>query len=178
MTNVRNEQAKQRLEIQDLTEELQETNDILFAQQRKLHLVSQQMDDIQEEVHQRMDKLSQKLDDRINETLNIAQDTNRRIDKLTEQVQNIQQDTEQLQEQIKKNKEDTEKAKKEAKLANERLDNLLRTQQLMDFSSEESKLDKIQKSLELKAEETKLLATLNLLQETKKLVQVELSEID
>jgi outer membrane murein-binding lipoprotein Lpp len=125
-----------------------------------------------------MDKLSQKLDDRINETLNIAEDTNKRIDNLTEQVQNIQKETEELQEQIKKNKEETEKAKKEAKLANERLDNLLKTQALSDFSQEQSKLDKIQKSLELKAEETKLLATLNLLQETKKLVQVELSEIN
>jgi len=63
-------------------------------------------------------------------------------------------------------KEENEKAKKEDKLANERLDKLLKTQVLMDFSSEENKLDKIQKSLELKAEETKLLATLNLLQET------------
>ena len=83
-----------------------------------------------------------------------------------------------MEEQIQKNKEETEQAKKEAKLANERLDSLLKHQELSDFSSEQSNLDKIQKNLELKAEETKLLATLNLLQETKKLVQVELSEIN
>jgi len=63
-------------------------------------------------------------------------------------------------------------------LANERLDNLLKSQALSDFSAEQSNLDKIQKSLELKAEETKLLATLKLLQETKKLIKVEPAERD
>src|SRR6185369_2937102 len=136
----------------------------------------EQMNDIQEEVHERMDKLSQKLDDRINESLTIAQDTNKKLDKLTEEVQNIQQTTEQLQEQIKKNKEETEKVKQEAKLANERLDNLLKAQALSDYSAEQSKLDKIQKSLELKAEEAKLLATLNLLKETKNLLRFQMKD--
>jgi len=61
-------------------------------------------------------------------------------------------------------------------LSNERLDNLIRTQTLSDYSQQESKIDKIQKSLELKAEEAKLLATLNLLQETKKLIRTEPAE--
>ncbi|CAG8455339.1 12945_t:CDS:2 [Ambispora gerdemannii] len=176
LTTVRNEQAKQRLQQEEILEELQETNDILFAQQRKLNLVADQMNDIQEEVHERMDKLSEKLDTRINETLNVVQDTNKKLDKLTDEVQNIREETEKLQEQIKQNKLETEKAKQEAKLANERLDNLIKAQSLSDYSAQESKIDKIQKSLELKAEEAKLLATLNLLQETKKLIPKEPAE--
>jgi hypothetical protein len=42
----------------------------------------------------------------------------------------------------------------------------------MDFSSEKSNFDKIKKSLELKAEEAKLIATSNLLKETKNLVHL------
>ena len=152
---------------------MSEQADILYFQKHKLEFVANQMEEIHEEVHERMDKLSQKLDERTNETLNIAKDTNQKVEKLTEEVKDIRETTEQLQEQIKKNKKETEQAKKEAKLANERLDNLLKTQALRDFSQEQSKLDKIQKSLELKAEETKLLATLNLLQETKKIIHSE-----
>ena len=88
----------------------------------------------------------------------------------------IHQELNNLEEQIQQNKEDTEKAKREAKLANERLDNLIKAQQSSDYSAQESKIDKIQKSLELKAEEAKLLATLNLLTETKKLIPKEPAE--
>ncbi|CAG8669057.1 810_t:CDS:2, partial [Ambispora gerdemannii] len=114
LTNVQNEQAHQRVQQEEMLEELAETNDLLFTQQHKLNLVANQMEEIQEEVHERMDKLSQKLDERTNETLNIAQDTNKKVDKLTEEVKNIKQSTEQLQEQIKENKKLTEEAKKEA----------------------------------------------------------------
>jgi outer membrane murein-binding lipoprotein Lpp len=131
------------------------------------------MEEIQEEVHDRMDNLSQKLDERTNEALNIAKDTSQKVNKLSAEVSNLSNKTFELEQQIEKNKKETEKAKKEAKLANERLDNYIKSQQLLDFSAHESKINKIQKSLQLKAEETKLLATLNLLQETKKLVQVE-----
>src|SRR5437016_885225 len=136
------------------------------------------MDDIQEEVHLQMEHLSQQLDQRTQQTLNVAKDATKKVDQLTKEVQNIHQELDNLEDQIKQNKEETEKAKKEAKLANERLDNLIKAQSLADYSAQESKIDKIQKSLELKAEEAKLLATLNLLTETKKLIPKEPAERD
>src|SRR5205814_8396541 len=92
--------------------------------------------------------------------------------RLTKDVQNMREDLKNIEEQVQKNKEETEKIKQQAKQTNQRLDNLLKTQSLMDFSSEQSNLDKIQKSLELKAEEAKLIATLNLLKETKNIVHL------
>ncbi|KLL05415.1 MAG: hypothetical protein MRERV_1c103 [Mycoplasmataceae bacterium RV_VA103A] len=176
LSNIKYEQKKSRIEQQQILEDLQETNDILHFQKHKLDFVANQMEEIHEEVHERMDKLSQKLEDRTTETLNIAKDTNKKVDKLTDEVKSIRQTTEQLQEQIQKNKEEAEKAKQEAKLANERLDNYIKSQSLMDFSAQQAKINKIQKSLQLKAEETKLLATLNFIRETKKIIPLEFSE--
>jgi hypothetical protein len=171
LASVKYNQKKQNILNQELAENLQETNDILYTQQRKLNLVSQQMEDIQEEVHLRMDKISQEVNQKTEQTLNIAKDATKKVDKLTHEVKQMRDDLENFEEQIQKNKEDTEKIKQQAKQTNQRIDNILKTQSLMDFSSEQSNLDKIQKSLELKAEEAKLLATLNLLKETKNLVQ-------
>src|SRR6185369_3269524 len=138
--------------------------------------VSQQMEDIQEEVHLQMEHLSQKLDERTQQTLNVAKDATKKVDKLAQEVKNIHQELDHLEDQIKQNKEETEEAKKEAKLANERLDHLIKAQSLSDYSAQENKIDKIQKSLELKAEEAKLLATLNLLKETKQLIHLEIKD--
>ncbi|MCE8163785.1 MAG: hypothetical protein I3274_06275 [Candidatus Moeniiplasma glomeromycotorum] len=172
LSNLQYEQKKQKIVNEELFENIQETNDILFAQQRKLNLVSEQMEDIQEEVHLRMDKLSKDVNQKTQETLNIAKDASKKVDKLTKDVQQMREDLENVEEQIQKNKEETEKLKEQAKQTNQRLDNFFKTQALADFSQEQSNLDKIQKSLELKAEEAKLIATLNLLKETKNIVHL------
>jgi hypothetical protein len=171
LSQVQYQQKKQNILNQEIFENIQENNDILYSQQRKLNLVSQQMDDIQEEVHLRMDRISRETSQKAQETLNIAKDATKKVDRLTKDVQDMRDNLENIEEQIQKNKEDTEKIKQQAQQTNQRIDNILKTQSLMDFSQEQSNLDKIQKSLELKAEEAKLLATLNLLKETKNLVQ-------
>jgi outer membrane murein-binding lipoprotein Lpp len=174
LDNVHREQAKQKAEQEEILEGLEETNETLFIQQHKLNLVSQQMEDVTEELHHRMDEVQ----DDHNKLFTLATDTSQKVSNLTNEVKNIWAETEKFQKQIRQNKEDLEKAQKEAKLANERIDNFLKTQALSDFSAEQSHLDKIQKSLELKAEESKLLATLNLLKETKRLVRVEPAQRD
>jgi DNA repair exonuclease SbcCD ATPase subunit len=172
LDNVHREQARQKAEQEEILEELEETNETLFIQQHKLNLVSQQMEDVTEELHQRMDEVQ----DDHNKLFTLTTETSEKVSNLTEEVKNIWAETEKFQKQIRKNKEELEKVKKEAKFVNERLDNFLKSQALSDFSSEQSNLDKIQKSLELKAEETKLLATLNLLSETKKLITPKFTE--
>jgi outer membrane murein-binding lipoprotein Lpp len=167
LINTQREQAFQRTQQEQIWEELQETNDILSFQQQKLSLVAERMEDINEDIHERMDNIQGDH----HKLFTLATETSQKVSNLTEQVQNISKKTVELENQVKENKQNLEKVKKEAKLANERIDNFLKAQTLSDFSAEQSSLDKIQKSLELKAEESKLLATLKLLQETKKLIK-------
>ena len=166
LLNVKHEQAQQKVVQQEILEELAEQSDLFHFQKHQINLVAQQMEDISEEIHERMGKIGKDH----NKLFTLATETNQKLTNLTDQVQSISQKTIELEEQLQQNKEDLQKVKAEAKLTNERLNNLLKSQQLLNFSAEEQALDKIQKSLELKAEESKLLATLKLLQETKKLI--------
>ncbi|WNE40635.1 MAG: Major outer membrane lipoprotein Lpp [Mycoplasmataceae bacterium] len=172
LLNVQREQAQSKLEREEILEELAEQSDLLHFQKHQLNLVSQQMEDISEEINERMSKVEK------NHTnlLNLAQDTNQKVNSLTDEVQNISQKTADLEQQIQENKQNLEAVKKEAKLANERLDNYLKSQSLLNFDAENQNLDRIQKSIQLKAEETKLLATLKLLEETKKLITPKLTQ--
>lgn len=167
LTNTQREQAQSRLERQEIFEELQEQSDLLHFQKHQTNLVAQQMEEVSDEIHERMNKIGQDH----NKLFTLATDTTQKVDHLTKEVKNIWSETEKLQEQVKKNKAELKKAQQEAKFANERLDNYIKAQKLLDTSAQELVFNKIQKSLELKAEETKLLATLNLLQETKKLIK-------
>ncbi|WNE40138.1 MAG: Major outer membrane lipoprotein Lpp [Mycoplasmataceae bacterium] len=166
LLNVQNEQAQAKLEREEILEELAEQSDLLHFQKHQLNLVAQQMEDISEEINERMSKVEKDH----NSLLNLATETNQKLGNLTDEVKNISQKTAELETQIQENKQNLEAVKKEAQLANERLDNYLKSQSLLNFDQEEQNLARIQKSLQLKAEETKLLATLKLLEETKKLI--------
>ncbi|MDR1670151.1 MAG: hypothetical protein LBR43_00285 [Spiroplasmataceae bacterium] len=163
LLNVQHEQTRQNLYQQELAEELAEQSDLLHFQKHQLNLVAQQMEDISEEIHDRMNSIDKNYQ-------NLSQLANQKLGNLTAEVKNISQKTQDLEQQIKDNKKNLEAVKKEAQLANERLDNYLKSQSLLNFDQEEQNIARIQKSIQLKAEETKLLATLKLLEETKKLI--------
>src|SRR5436305_11042729 len=109
-------------------------------------------------------------EEKIEEALFTANRATRKVDNLTEDLKKHSKKVEKLEEQIEKNKQETKQAKKEAKRANERIDNLLKNQQLLDHSKEQQTLDKIQKTFELKADEAKLLADLEIISKTQKLI--------
>jgi outer membrane murein-binding lipoprotein Lpp len=131
------------------------------------------MQEITEETNRRMDKLENTIldiEEQAEEAMNIARRATRKVNQLTEDLQKERKRINQLNEQIQQNKEDTKQAKKEAQRANERIDNLIKTQQLADFTKEQLAFAKLEKTLQLKADETKLLAQLNILNQTQKLL--------
>jgi len=109
-------------------------------------------------------------EEKIEEALFTANRATRKVEDLTEDLKKHSRKIEKLEEQIERNKQETKQAKAEAERANERIDNLLKNQQLLDHSKEQQTLDKIQKTLELKADEAKLLADLEIISKTQKLI--------
>lgn len=109
-------------------------------------------------------------EEKIEEALFTANRATRKVEDLAEDLKKHNRKIENLQEQIERNKLETKQAKAEAERANERIDNLLKNQQLLDHSKEQQTLDKIQKTLELKADEAKLLADLEIISKTQKLI--------
>ncbi|RHZ36541.1 LPP leucine zipper domain-containing protein [endosymbiont GvMRE of Glomus versiforme] len=171
--NIRHDQKRLNVEFQELTDDVEEQFELIHQQTRKLDLVAEQMGEIAEETNRRMDNLENTIfdiEEQAEEALSMARKATRDVNQLTENLQKERKRIKNLEEQTQKNKQETKEAKQEAQRANERLDNLIKAQQLTDFSKEKLAFAKIQKSLQLKAEETKLLAQLNILQETKKLI--------
>jgi outer membrane murein-binding lipoprotein Lpp len=115
--------------------------------------------------HEQLDQ-----EEKIEEALFTANRATRKVEDLAEDLKKHSRKIEKLEEQIERNKLETKQAKAEAERANERIDNLLKTQQLLDNSKEQQTLDKIQKTLELKADEAKLLADLEIISKTQKLI--------
>jgi len=131
------------------------------------------MQEITEETNRRMDKLENSIldiEDQAEEALLAAKRATRQVEKLTEDLQKERKRIKSLEESVTKNRQETKQAKAEAQRANERIDNLIKTQQLADFTKEQLAFAKLEKTLQLKAEEAKLLAQLNILNQTKKLL--------
>lgn len=171
--NVKHDQKRLNVEFQELTDDVETQFDLIHQQTRKLDLVADQMNEITEETNRRMNKLESTIfdiEEQAEEALSMAKRATRQVNKLTEELQKDRQRINKLDEQIQQNREETKQAKAEAQRANERIDNLIKTQQLTDFTKQELAFNKLEKTLQLKAEETKLLAQLNILKETQKLI--------
>ncbi|CAH1760039.1 9991_t:CDS:2 [Entrophospora sp. SA101] len=172
-------QKKLDHEFRDILEDTETQTHLLQEQAAKLEFVAQGMEEIAEETHERLNKLHQEifdLDEKTEEALFTAKKAVRKIDNLTDELAKERQLIQELEAQIQKNQLETALAKQEARLANERLDNLIKTQQLSDFTAQELAFSKLQKTLQLKADEAKLLAQLNILQQSHTTLTEELAE--
>ena len=139
---------------------------MISEQAAKLEFVAQGMEEIAEETHQRINQIHEEifdLNEQTEEALFTAQKAVHKIDDLTSELAKERQRIKDLEAQIERNKQETANAKLEAELANLRIDSLLKTQQLADFTEHELIFNKLKKTLQLKADEAKLLAQLNLL---------------
>lgn len=173
LANVEYQQKKLNQDYQEMSETLEEQVSLAYEQKRRLDTVVNEIDEIHEEFNAKINRLTQsqlEQDEKIDEAVFAAKRATRKVDELNEKLEKNVKQTEKLKDQIDKNKEETKKAKEEAKRANERIDNLLKNQQLLDHSKEQQTFDKLTKSLELKAEEAQLLASLELLKKTQKLI--------
>jgi chromosome segregation ATPase len=176
VNNIHHQQQRLNTEFQELTDDVETQFDLIHQQQRKLNLVADQMAEITEETNRRMDKFENSIldiEEQAEEAMNIARKATRQVNQLTEDLQKERKRINHLNEQITQNRQDTKEAKKEAQRANERIDNLLKRQQLSDFTQEQLAFAKLQKTLQLKADEAKLLAQLNILNQTQKLLPEE-----
>jgi|SRR6185312_6450745 len=79
------------------------------------------------------------VEDRAEEAVSIAQQATYEVNKLTDELEKERQRIHQLEEQVKQNKA-------EAVRANERIDNLLKLQQLTGFTKEELAFAKMEKA--------------------------------
>ncbi|CAG8693883.1 24301_t:CDS:2, partial [Racocetra persica] len=129
----------------------------------------EEMENIKQEVNQRMDQLEGKTE----QALQLAQQTSQRVEALAAQMAKTQDKVAKLEKQVQQNQQAIQQAREEVQRTNQRLDDFIKRQELMDFSAQQLVFDKIQKTLANKAEEAKLLATLNLLEETKSLLPEE-----
>ncbi|CAI2183034.1 2347_t:CDS:10 [Funneliformis geosporum] len=173
LSNVNFQQKKLNLDYQELAEDLEEQVNLAREQKTRLDFVVNEIDDIQEEFNQKINRITQSQlaqEEKVDEAVFAAKRATRKVDEIAEKLEKHSKKVDNLEKQIEKNKQDTQKAKEEAKRANERIDSLLKNQQLLDHSKETQVLDKIKKSLELKAEEAQLLASLELLKKTQKLL--------
>jgi chromosome segregation ATPase len=167
LANTRIEQTKLNHQFQELTEEVETNTHLIREQASKLEFISQAMEEIAEETHERINKLHTEifdLEEKTEEALFAAKGAVRKVDHLTNELAKEKQRIKDLEAQIERNQQDTANAKLEAELANLRLDSLLKSQELSDFTEQELIFNKLQKTLQLKADEAKLLAQLNLLQ--------------
>ncbi|CAG8597910.1 9170_t:CDS:10 [Ambispora gerdemannii] len=173
LANVEYEQKKLNLEHQELAETLEEQVNLAREQKNRLDLVVNEIEEIEEEFNQRISKIQREQleqEEKIDEAVFAAKQATRKVDEIADKLEKHNKKVDKLAEKIVHNKKLTEEAKKEAQWANERIDNLLKTQKLLDTSAEDMALDKIQKTLQLKAEEAQLLASLELLKKTQKLI--------
>ncbi|CAG8479843.1 4113_t:CDS:2 [Racocetra persica] len=157
-------------ERQELRDELQKQAEILRWHEQRLNSFAQEMENIKQEVNQRMDK----LEGRINQALQLAQRTSQRVDALATEMAKTQDKVDKLDKQMQQNQQAIQQAREEVQRTNQRLDDFIKRQELLDFSAQQLVFDQIQKTLANKAEEAKLLATLNLLEETKNLLPEEI----
>jgi len=173
LANVGFQQKKMNLDYQQLAEDMEEQANFAREQKVRLDFVVNEIDEIHEEFNAKINRITQsqlEQEEKVDEAVFAAKRATRKVDELSEKLEKHSQKVDKLKEQIEKNKQETQKAKEEAKRANERIDNLLKNQQLLDHSKEQQTFDKLTKSLELKAEEAQLLASLELLKKTQKLI--------
>jgi len=164
LAEFRQQQKQVRLEIHNITEDLETQTDLIFQQQRKLNLVSEQMEEIAQETHEKLNVVEGKIEN----VLSIAKKTTRQVNKLSEELETERKRVKELEQQIEKNKHELNQVREEAKITNERLDWLIEDRNLTLDS--EIAFNKLQKSITLKADESKLLAQLNILNRTKDLL--------
>lgn len=160
--NLKFAQRKLDVEFRTILDETETQAHLLSEQATKLEFVARGMEEISEETHERINHLHHEifdLNEQTEEALFTAQKAVHKIDNLTDELANERQRIKELEAQIELNQLETQQAKEEARWANERLDNLIKT----DFTEQELAFAKLQKTLQLKADEAKLLAQLNLL---------------
>jgi len=164
LAEVRHEQKNIRQDIHNITEDLETQADLIFQSQRKLDLVANQMEEIAQETHEKLTVVEGKIEN----VVSIAKKTTRQVNKLSEELEAERQRIKELEQQIENNKQELNKVKEEAEATNERLDWLIADRNLALDS--EIAFNKLQKSITLKADESKLLAQINLLNHTKDLL--------
>ena len=86
------------------------------------------------------------IEDQAEEAGSIANRAICEVNRLTDELEKERQRIHQLEEQIKQNNAETKHAKAEAERANERIDNLLKLQQLTGFTKEELAFAKMEKA--------------------------------
>ncbi|CAG8840665.1 8600_t:CDS:2 [Gigaspora margarita] len=173
LANVEFQQKKLNLEHQEFAESLEEQINLSYEQRKRLDLVVNEIEDIQEEFNTKINRLQQSQldqDEKIDEAVFVAKRATRKVEEISDKLEKHNQKIDKLREHVEKNKQDIQQAKHEAQRANERIDNLLKTQKLLDHTKEIQAFNKIQKTLQLKAEEAQLLASLELLKKTQKLI--------
>jgi outer membrane murein-binding lipoprotein Lpp len=170
-TEFKNELDQVKGEQKEIHGELQKQADMLRWHEQRLNSFAQEMADIKQEVSRRFNQLEGKTE----QALQLTQKTSERVNNLAREMEKTQDKVNELEKQMRQTQHDIQKAREEVQQTNEKLDNFIKRQELLDFSAHQLVFDRIQKTLSNKAEEAKLLATLNLLEETKNLLPEEIN---